>query len=417
MPTKTRVLSIDVLRGVSLLGILVMNIQSFAMPHAAYFNPTTFGSLEGLEGVAWGVGRLLFDFKFITLFSTLFGASLVLGGDTTHPRRRLGWLLVFGLLHAYLIWYGDILFTYAVMGLVMLGAREWPVRRQVALGVGLALVPSVLMGLLGIFFDRLPAELAAELASHFDASSVPGELKAFRGGWLSQWPVRAALSFDLQTTLLLLGTGWRAAGCMLLGMAAVRSGVFEGAVPTRPWEPLAWAVGLTVTGLGMGLQWTWDFAPRVLLLAQGLHEAGALVLAAGMGLSVIRMTRRLGDTVLVQALRRLGQVAFTAYLMQSLVGTLVFGGHGLGFFGTWSRSALLAGAFAFWSLQLVLAWGWTSRFRVGPLEALWRGLSRGHFSLGRVEAATALGAMSAGQEVKASGPSGQGGARLREHGS
>ncbi|MCA2979995.1 MAG: DUF418 domain-containing protein, partial [Myxococcaceae bacterium] len=102
MTDTRRVASIDVLRGVALLGILVMNIQSFAMPHAAYLNPRAWGSLEGAEGVAWALGRLLFDFKFITLFSTLFGASLVLAGEASSPRRRLSWLVAFGLLHGYL---------------------------------------------------------------------------------------------------------------------------------------------------------------------------------------------------------------------------------------------------------------------------------------------------------------------------
>ena len=68
--------------------------------------------------------------------------------------------------------------------------------------------------------------------------------------------------------------------------------------------------------------------------------------------------------------------------MQSVVGMLVFGGHGLGLYGHWSRVALFVAPFVFWSLQVVLAWAWTSRFRVGPLEALWRGLSRGDFSFG-----------------------------------
>lgn len=387
MQTRTRVPSIDVLRGVCLLGILVMNIQSFSMPHVAYLNPTTFGSLEGLEGVAWGVGRLLFDFKFITLFSTLFGASLVLGGDSTSPRRRLGWLLAFGLVHAYLIWYGDILFTYAVVGLLLLGARAWSVRRQVAVGVGLVLLSPVLLLLVGAFFEYLPASLAAQIRSHFDAASVPGELAAFRGGWLEQMPTRAALAFDMQTMSLLSETGWRAAGCMLLGMAAVRSGVFEGVVPTRPWLPLLWGVGLAVTGAALALQWNSGFELRTWFQAQALHEVGSLALAAGIGLSVVAWARSHGQTTLAQALGRLGRVAFTAYLMQSLVGTLVFGGHGLGQFGTWSRTALLAGAFALWGLQLALAWWWTARFRVGPLEALWRGLSRGDFSLGRMGAA------------------------------
>ena len=385
MNDKQRVASIDVLRGVALLGILVMNIQSFAMPHAAYLNPRAWGSLEGAEGVAWSIGRLLFDFKFITLFSTLFGASLVLAGESSNPRRRLGWLVVFGLVHGYLVWYGDILFTYGAVGLLLLPARSWSVRRQVTVGLALLLVSS-LVALLGYaVFDSLPAVLANDLRAHYNASSAAAEAAAFRGGWLAQLAVRAPITFDNHITGTLLESGWRAAGCMLLGMAALRSRVFEGSVSAWPWIPVTFGLGLAVSGVALWIQWSSGFALRSWLLAQSLHELGSIGVAAGVGLSVITLARRFEDARVTDVIARLGRVAFTAYLMHSIVGTLVFGGHGLGLFGTWSRFALLLAPFGLWSAQLALAWWWTNRFTSGPLEALWRGLSRGTFSLGRIE--------------------------------
>lgn len=387
-----RVASIDVLRGVALLGILVMNIQAFALPHAAYMNPSAYGSLAGLDGIAWSLSRLFFDFKFISLFSTLFGASLVLAGEASNPKRRLLWLIVFGCLHGYLVWFGDVLFAYGVTGLVLVGvgARAWSVRRQVTVGGALLLVSPLVAALGGILLDDLPAALLADVHLHYDASTTQAELLAFRGGWLGQMPLRAAISFDQQTTSLVLETGWRAGGCMLLGMAAVRARVFENDSPISwwPWAPLTLGFGLLVSGAGLWLQWASNFDFRTWLYAQSLHELGSMGVAAGLGLSVVTWAHRNADSVLVQATGRLGRVAFTAYLMHSIVGTLVFYGHGLNQFGTWSRTALFLAPFGFWSLQLVMAWWWTSRFRVGPLEALWRGLSRGDFSLGRVTAET-----------------------------
>jgi uncharacterized protein len=384
MTEPRRVASIDVLRGVALLGILVMNIQSFAMPHTAYLNPTAWGSLEGVEGVAWSIGRLFFDFKFISLFSTLFGASLVLAGESSNPRRRLAWLIGFGLLHGYLVWYGDILFTYGVVGLVVLPALGWSVRRQVTVGVAL-LVVSSLIALTGfVFFDSLPAFVLDDVRAHYDASSAAAEAQSFRSGWLSQLAVRAPITFGNHVTGTLLESGWRAAGCMLLGMAAVRSRVFEGAIAFWPWAPLALTVGLGVSGAGLWVQWSTGFALRDWFLAQSLHELGSIGVAGGLGLSVITLARRFEGALATQAIARLGRVAFSAYLMHSVVGTLVFGGHGLGQFGTWSRTALLLAPFGFWTLQLALAWWWTSRFSVGPLEAVWRGLVKGTFSLGRL---------------------------------
>ncbi|MDX2011165.1 MAG: DUF418 domain-containing protein [Myxococcaceae bacterium] len=384
MTEPRRVASIDVLRGVALVGILVMNIQSFAMPHTAYLNPTAWGSLEGSEGVAWSIGRLFFDFKFISLFSTLFGASLVLAGEASHPRRRLGWLVVFGLIHGYLVWYGDVLFTYGLVGLVALPALRWSVRRQVTLGLSLLLVSS-LIALVGfVWFDALPPFLIDDVRAHYDATSAAAEAQAFQSDWLTQLSVRAPITFGNHVTGTLLESGWRAAGCMLLGMAAVRARVFEGSVPAWPWVPVTLGSGLVVSGAGLWVQWSSQFAVRDWFLAQSLHELGSIGVAAGLGLSIITLARRFDGSLVTQAIARLGRVAFTAYLMHSVVGTLVFGGHGLGLFGTWSRLALLLAPFAFWTLQLLLAWWWTSRYSTGPLEALWRGLTRGTFSLGRV---------------------------------
>ncbi len=383
MTTTPRVASIDVLRGVALLGILVMNIQAFSMPHAAYMNPSAFGSLTGLDGVAWSLGRLFFDFKFISLFSTLFGASLVLAGKASNPYRRLLWLTVFGLLHGYLIWFGDVLFTYGVVGMLLLGAREWPVRRLVSVGTAFLLVSPLVAAAAALFFDALPSALIADLHTHYDASTAPAELEVFRSGWLAQLPLRAAIAFDSQTVGLVFETGWRAAGCMLFGMAAVKAKVFEGSLAFSPWGAVALVVGLAISGAGLWLQWRSDFDFRTWFWAQSLHELGSIGVAGGLGLGVISLANRFPTALASQAIGRLGRVAFTAYLMHSIVGTLVFYGHGLGQFGTWSRVALFLAPFGFWGFQLVLAWWWTRRFQVGPLEAVWRGLSRGDFSLGR----------------------------------
>jgi uncharacterized protein len=382
MVEKQRVASIDVVRGFALLGILVMNIQSFALPHAAYLNPTAYGSLADVDGLAWSVGRLLFDFKFISLFSTLFGASLMLAGDAASQRRRLGWLIVFGLLHGVLIWYGDVLFTYGVVGLLVLQARGWTVRRKLTLGAALLSMSLFIALGLGIGFDDLPTFILNDLHSHYDRADVVAEVLAFRSGWLTQLPVRAGIAFDNQLTGTLFESGWRAAGCMVLGMAAVERGVFEKGVRTR-WTLLCLALGLAVSGVALALQWNSGFELRTWLFAQALHELGSIGVAAGILFALVRVANTFPSASFTQAVGRLGRVAFTAYLMQSLVGTLVFGGHGLGLFGSVSRSTLFVLPFAFWSFQLALAWWWTARFRVGPLEALWRGLWKGNFSLSR----------------------------------
>ena len=122
VPEADRIQSIDVLRGFALLGILVMNIQSFSMIEAAYGNPTAYGSLEGANYWVWLLSHVMADQKFMTIFSMLFGAGIVLmtsrqeetsGRSAAVHYRRMGVLAIFGMLHAYLFWYGDILFGYA----------------------------------------------------------------------------------------------------------------------------------------------------------------------------------------------------------------------------------------------------------------------------------------------------------------
>ena len=125
-PANQRILSLDLLRGVAVLGILAVNIQVFAMIDAAYLNPASFGDMAGLNGWVWYITYLVADTKFITIFSILFGAGIALMADRALARgrsaaalhyRRMFWLLLFGLVHAYLLWYGDILVTYAICGI------------------------------------------------------------------------------------------------------------------------------------------------------------------------------------------------------------------------------------------------------------------------------------------------------------
>jgi len=146
-----RVESIDALRGFAVLGILLMNVQSFAMPEAAYINPTAYGRLDGANGWAWLVSHVLADRKFMAIFSMLFGAGILLftrraeaRGDSPvrlHVRRML-WLVVFGLAHAYLLWYGDILVAYGICGLLAYPLRHLRPGRRFVLGLALLAVAS-----------------------------------------------------------------------------------------------------------------------------------------------------------------------------------------------------------------------------------------------------------------------------------
>jgi uncharacterized protein len=384
-PIQNRIGAIDLLRGFSLLGILIMNIQTFAMPIAAYFNPLVYGELTGGDSSIWWITRIFFDVKFLSIFSMLFGASLVLAGGG-QARRRLGWLLIFGLLHGYLIFVGDILFSYAVVGLLILPARNWSVTQQVRTALALlAVAPLTLLGL-GLGYEWLPDSWRLELLRSVTALDVANDLAIFRSPYLEQLPHRAELTFSNHIFGTLLESGWQAAGCMFLGMAAVRSGFFEATHRSLRLTGLLWGAGLALTSAGALWMWHENFAPRIWLFGQALHMAGAGGIAWGWVSFIVALSRRYPTHPLLQSVQRLGQVAFSAYILQSLIGLLVFSGLGLGQFGSWSRTELFFAPFLIWGAQLLMARAWTSRYRVGPLEALWRGLYRGDFSLGKIQA-------------------------------
>src|SRR5437667_1168182 len=151
-PETERIVSMDVLRGFALLGILVMNIQSFAMVGAVYDNPTAYDDLNGANFVVWLLSHLLADQKFISIFSMLFGAGIVLmwqraACSGARPARlhyrRMGWLILFGLLHAYLLWYGDILYTYGICGLFVYLFRRKSPRTLISFALILATIGSL----------------------------------------------------------------------------------------------------------------------------------------------------------------------------------------------------------------------------------------------------------------------------------
>jgi uncharacterized protein len=373
--STSRIVAIDVLRGFALLGILVMNIQAFAMPVAAYFNPLVYGQFEGLDRAAWFVTRLFFDVKFLSIFSTLFGASLVLAGEGRQAIRRLRWLIVFGLMHGPLLFFGDVLFTYGVVGLLV-RARSWPVARQARIGLALIASGAVAYVILGAAYPVLPAWAHDELARTLSADGVDRHLEVFRAGWLKQLPMRAALSFDNQVVGTLLEGGTQSAGCMLLGMAAVRVGFFEGSTALHRHGPLAFTLGLAISGLGIAVGLGGSFVPRVWLFSQAVHLTGCLGVTFGWVVAIIALARAPWASRLTGPVARLGSVAFTAYILQSVAGLVVFGGQGFGLYGTWGRAKLLVAPVVFWMLQVALAAAWTARFRFGPLEALWRNLYR-----------------------------------------
>ena len=391
-PTRAseRIVAIDILRGFALLGILIMNIQGFAMPTAAYLNPTVYGDLNGANRWVWILSHVFADQKFMTIFSLLFGAGIVLMSEKLDARgqrawglhyRRTFWLLLIGLAHAFLLSTGDILVAYAVCGLWVYWLRRLRPGMQVALGLLSVSVPALLLLGTGLTMQFIPPETLQELRADWKppATTIETEVAAYRGNWLHQMEARVPASLEFQTVVLLLWTNWRAGGLMLIGMALFRWRVLTGRRARRFYLGMVivgFAIGLPVVSGGViqnfAHNWTMEYS-RFGLGAQANYWGSLFVSAAYIGLLML-FARSRALPWLQKALAAVGRTALTNYLLQTILATAIFAGHGLGLFGSVERVGQVGIVVAIWVVQLVVSPLWLRYYRFGPFEWLWRSL-------------------------------------------
>ncbi len=386
-----RIESIDVLRGVAVLGILALNIQSFAMPGAAYMNPTAYGEFVGVNYWIWLLVHLVGDLKFWSIFSMLFGAGIIIMTSRCEAAgrsaaglyyRRMGWLIVFGLLHAHLIWYGDILYTYGMCGLVLYLFRKSSPRALLLLSI----VPLLVAFLVSLGFGLL---LASPDAMEFrdqmkeawapTAEQMQGELDAYRGGWLEQLPYRSQSALFFETFLFLISFGWRSAGMILIGMALYKLRVFHATRSTRFYLTLvlvAALVGLPLIGYGVYRNQTVDWSLTYSFYFGSIPNYwGSILVALGWVGIVMLVCKSPVWRRYTGPFAAAGRMALTCYLLQSVIATAIFYGHGLGQFGNFERWQQLLTVVGIWVFLLVFAPLWLRYFRYGPFEWLWRTLS------------------------------------------
>jgi uncharacterized protein len=387
-----RVGSLDTLRGFALLGILVMNIQTFAMPEAAYLNPTVWGDLTGANLQVWLLSHLLTDQKMMAIFSMLFGAGIALFADRAAAQgrspvrlhlRRSSWLLLFGAAHGYLLWYGDILFLYAVCAFVVFWFRDLAPRRLLVLGILVLAVSSTIYLAMGASLPTWPPEARAEFIRDVWSPSeeaLAAEVAAVRGSWLEQLEHRFPTTLMMQTFVLAIWGFWRAAGLMLIGMALYRLGVFSARRSNQFYLRLVAAgvlVGLPLAGYGIYWNFSRGWSPLSFFYGSQFNYWGSILVSLGW-VGVVMLVYRRGILVwLSSALAAVGRTAFSNYILQTLICTTIFYGHGLGLFGQVERTGQIGIVFAVWAFQLAVSPIWLRHFRFGPLEWLWRCLTYG----------------------------------------
>jgi uncharacterized protein len=382
-----RLTSLDALRGLAVLGMLIVNIQSFAMIDAAYINPMAYGDLEGMNRVVWIWTHLLADMKFITIFSLLFGAGVLIFAQNLDRKgirpskpfyRRMLALLILGLIHAYLFWHGDILVCYALCGSLVFLMRKASTRSLLAFGLILVGIPAFNYWLFGMSLPSWPAAAVDGLRDSWQpgAEKIAGEIAALRGGLGEQmgWRIPAAIS--MQTFLFAILFFWRTLGMMMVGMALYKSGMLRNAWP-------GWSYALLMFGgLALGLPLIWQGVQNnfdagwsveySMFLGWQYNYAGSLLVAMAYCALILGLAKWRPGAMPIRLLSPVGRMALTNYILMTLVCGVVFYGHGFSLFGRVERSMQVVIVFFIWFAVVLFSHIWLKYRAQGPLEHLWR---------------------------------------------
>jgi uncharacterized protein len=401
---RPRLDALDLIRGIAILGIFLMNTQDMSMPVLAYYNPyaydaaafidpTQYTGLSAMNYAVFVAVHVVADLKFITIFSMLFGAGILLQGERLAARGlsaarihygRMAVLLAFGLIHAYAFWYGDVLAPYALCGMLLFPFRT--VRTSMLMAIGLLFLSVATIyhwadarhldnGLIHWLHDG-----TARLTDPVTGNDF--EYAAYSGSWMQQMRSRFWVSLDNETFSFLDWTLWRCGGAMLIGMGLLRARFFHAVwrggiyrLLAAVWIPIGWS--LTWLGVLHNQSHGWFGGAYPDFAGMEFNYWGSLVAAVGyMALGVLLAIRVASPqaTILkriVVPIRAVGRTALSNYLLQSVIGTTIFYGHGFGYFGWLTRAQLLGVVACVWLFQLFVSTLWTRRFQQGPLEFVW----------------------------------------------
>lgn len=357
-----RITNLDAVRGVAVLGILLMNGVAFGLGTGPYFNLDAGGSSTALDWLIGGFGEVFVDQKFMALFSMLFGAGIVLFADRAeakgrHPGRLSLWrnllLFVIGIVHST-IWVGDVLVLYALCSPVLILLRRRSPRTLLVLG-GMILLVSPIAAIVA----QGEVDGADDLAGYWTADGQPtGLVDAF----------------------MFTDAGARALSMMLIGVALHRTGVITGDRSTAFYRRLAavgFALGIPLATAGLAIVAANDFDADLALVGTIPNTFATVPFALGY-LGLITLWNRRGESASHRRIHAVGQMALTNYLSQTIIGVLVLD---LALDSVEiTRTGVLAAVVAIWALQLWWSQAWLARHRFGPAEWAWRSATYGRMA-------------------------------------
>lgn len=410
---KSRINSLDVIRGIALLGILLMNINGMGLPYA-YSDPSIIaGGAEGLNLKVWIANEMLFEGTMRGLFTLLFGAGVLLLTSRLEKNgagiavadiyyRRILWLLVFGLINVWVfLWHGDILYPYALFALMLFPFRNASVKNLFLVG-GLLICVGILWDISdyrntlktqkeGMEIQTLqdmgtPLTETQEnslkdwekLKAKHTPEEVTEEIDNMRQGYWAVLMNKVKMNQFMQTWFPYRIWPWDILSFMLLGMAFFKLRIFHGERSHRFYLVMAlvgYALGLAINYYETRMVLASDFDEVVIHRAHQTYQMGRLFTTMGhVGLFMLFIkSGMLG--FLQKALAAVGKMALTNYLMHSVVTSIVFYGFGFALYGQLERYELYYIVFSLWAAQLVISPIWLTYFQYGPVEWLWRSLT------------------------------------------
>jgi uncharacterized protein len=406
---QERIPTIDVVRGVALMGILLMNIASFSGPLEMYTNPLMVGNHRTYNLGAWLIRWILFEGKMRAMFSMLFGAGVILLTERAERRgsrniadiflRRNMWLVLFGMVHCYLIWIGDILYWYGITALLFL----YPCRKVRPRNLFIAGLLVLVAGMGSDAYQAIDGNRTRDAGLTAQALVSSGkklttdqqdalkkwndtvdrrkkehdeDLKAMRGSYLEQLKMRAGVVPKIEADFYYMFGFTDVLGMMLIGMALYRTGFLTGALSSKVY---GWAIA---TGFVLSIPLNgfeaWgvirdNFQPESNWWM--LYQLGRITGAIANVALVVLVAKSGVASWLMRRIAAVGQTALSNYLFTSISCSLLFNGFGFGYYGRLEYYQLYAIVLCVWTLNLILSSLWLQHFQFGPMEWVWRSLT------------------------------------------
>jgi uncharacterized protein len=409
-----RIRTLDVVRGTALLGILLMNILTFGMPLKAYANLNLWGGRDGLDLWTFVVQWIFFEGKMRALFSMMFGAGIAIFLQRAIARedragaadlfvRRMSWLMLFGILHAWLIWYGDIIYAYGVCGVFLFPYRTMRPRSLcIVAAAGLLFATAMLAG---DGYSKYSKRAAAMQARALEAagqtltteqrdaktawdetwnevmpprSELQEEVDGYRSGYVGAIKERAevvVMWHFIPVYFPVLADFW---AMMLLGMALYKLGVLQGERPPGFYVTMAavgYAIAVPVNAASTWFMVAYDFDPVASAVANVPHQLGRVAMALAHMAVIVIVVQRGWLRRLTDRLAAVGQTALTNYIGTSVLCSVIFYKPGFALMGQLQRHELYYVVAVVWVVNLAWSKWWLTRYQFGPLEWCWRSLT------------------------------------------